>query len=245
MNSAAKTNKMVGYMMGVCIKNIGIFVAVVIVCNLLGVSLITVSSSNGQTYGNFDFATAGFIFMGFVGVSGFSEDFKLFMQNCFTRKEIFISQTIFFSLTSAIISAISIIMRVISELLTNAIRITSLFNMIYQDNLNIFTEFMITFLMAFLVSTVAYLITILLNRFDKRKVGFGFVLAGVALVAFFTTAPAVLSPELQRGLIEALAFAFGFTDSGIFPINTVITLLITSAVMAFVSNRLLLRLELR
>ncbi len=240
MSSAARTNKMVGYLMGASLKSILIFVAVVIGCNLLGVSLITISTSNGEVYGKFDFATAGFIFMGFVGVSGFSEDFKLFMQNCFTRKEIFISQIIFFALTSAILAILSIIMRVVSEILTNVIHITSLFNMIYEGRINIFTEFILTFFMGLLVSTVAYSITILLNRFDKRKVGFSFILVGVVLVAFFTTAPA-----LTHEFFTAVAFAYGFTENGIFPFNAVITLIVSLSLMTFISNRLLQRLELK
>ncbi len=247
MNASAKTKKMVLYMLSIVLKNIAIFIGIMIFCSALGISLVTISVSgtNSETYGYFDFVTASLIFMGFVGVSGFSEDFKLFMQNCFTRKEIFRAQIVYFLTTSFILSAIIMSLVTIFSSLTDALKVTGIFGQIYRGEIGILTEFFITFLATFIVAVVSYLITILFNRYDKKKVGLAFVLAFLVIVSFFTTIVAIIPKDIMRAIFDGLAFAFGFTKNGVFPYHTIITFLISSVAFSFIGNRLLMKLELK
>lgn len=166
------------------------------------------------------------IYIGILGVLAFNEDFKMLIQNGFTRKYIFIASLAMFTFISGVMAFIDTVMgNIIHYLLPNY---QSLYAGIYGYG-NIFVNWLCLFLGYILVCTWLYFGVLAMNRIGKKlSIYVSIVLGGIILliVAMFRF---VLSSEVINKMLELMRQAFGFMSNGtinsLYPVSTFLVLI--------------------
>lgn len=167
-----------------------------------------------------------FIYVGFLGVLGFKEDFKMLIQNGFTRKCIFLSTFALFTFVSAIMALVdTIIGRVLHDLSDSYY---SLFGSLYGYGHSAFLNWLWLFLVYMLVCSLLYLVILTVNRLGKTMS----IFAGVALVLVFVLLmPAIfkyaLPEDFATRIIELAVKGMGFMSGG--TVNFIYPLLLLAA----------------
>ena len=183
------------------------------------------------------------IYISILGVLGFKEDFKMLIQNGFTRKYIFLATISMFVFISAIMAFVD---TVAGNLLHYFIRdYSSLFGSIYGYN-NIFANWLWLFLFYMLICSLFYIGVLVINKIGKiSSIYLGVVLGGIALldVAVFRY---VISDEIAQNLMKLAAKAMGFMSNGtinyFFPM---VTFLLIMTVLGLGSYMVMRRTELK
>ena len=109
-------------------KHIWIFYGITF--SIVGIILIIIGISTGdsEVRGTISLEVNSMVYVGILGVLGFKEDFKMLMQNGFTRKYIFIATLSLFAFISSILSLIDTI---VSRVLHEAMLYDSVFGGLY------------------------------------------------------------------------------------------------------------------
>ncbi len=234
---------------------VGIYVLAVIALNILGVSIISISLNSREVYSGFDVLTSGAIFMGFAATTGHSEEFRLFMQNCYTRLEIYISNVLYFIVTSAIMAVITVGVTLLSDKFMQ-ISFTILFEYIYGENVSFISMFLLVFAFNLTIVSLVYMFTLLFSRFDKKIVGYCIVLSIVVIAVAIMVAIQILSSETKAEIIMGVFKIFGFIEqeasatssSGALPgrttVNPSITFMVFSVVNLLISRLIIRKIEI-
>ncbi len=202
-----------------------VYYSVLIVGNILltGSISVTIGINDAEnTSFGYEIFTSTAIFLGIFGVLGFTEDFKFFMQNCFTRKEIFTTQTLFFVTLATLTTLINTTIVSISSGIQN-FAFTSLLRSIYGEHLNLGAELLLSILILLCLSSLCYAITVLFHRFDKKKVALGFALYGVLVVGASITLIPILPVSLLTDIVTTLTALFGFVGEEVHVLNPILT----------------------
>lgn len=162
--------------------------------------------------------------VGILGALSFREDFKVFLQNGFTRGYIFLSTFCSFLLMSA---AMALIDTLLGNVLHHFINYITIFGTVYGYGDLFFNWLLLTFMYVMFCS-ILYLSSLVINKVGKTTsllIGVG--IAGVILLiaALFRF---VFSPELVGMIGRFVMNAFGFMNDGtvelIFPILTFLSI---------------------
>jgi len=183
------------------------------------------------------------IFIGIVGVLGFKGDFKMLIQNGFTRKYIFIATFSMFCFISGIMAVIDTTVGNILYHFNN--NYFSLYGGLYGYE-NIFMNLVWLFLVYISVCSLLYLGILIINKVGKNiSIYLGIGLGGIVLltIALFRY---VFSVEIINDIVVFMAKAMGFmTDGTINYLYPVFTLLLLIAVFGIGSYTVIRRTELK
>lgn len=183
------------------------------------------------------------IYIGILGVLGFQEDFKMLIQNGFTRKYIFIATLSMFCFMSGTMALIDTVVGNLIHHFNN--NYSSLYGAIYGYD-HLFMNWLWLFLLYVLICSLLYLTILVINTVGKTiSIYLGIILGGVVLliVALFRF---VFSGEILSNVMEFLIKAMGFmTDGTINFFFPVLTLLLVASILGISSYTIIQHTELK
>ena len=183
------------------------------------------------------------IYIGILGVLGFQEDFKMLIQNGFTRKYIFIATLSMFCFMSGTMALIDTVVGNLIHYFNN--NYSSLYGAIYGYD-HLFMNWLWLFLLYVLICSLLYLTILVINTVGKTiSIYLGIILGGVVLliVALFRF---VFSGEILSSVMEFLIKAMGFmTDGTINFFFPVLTLLLVASILGISSYTIIQHTELK
>lgn len=153
-----------------------------------------------------------FIFIGVVGVEGFKEDFKMLIQNGFTRRYIFFGAISLFVFVSGVMALVDTITGKV--LRGNFQSYESLFGNMYGYEHSIFLNWVWLFFVNMIVCSLFYMAALVINKIGKTaSIYLGLVIGGIIIMvsALFRS---VLSKEFIQEFIEAATKGMGFISDG-------------------------------
>ncbi len=243
MNSSAKQLGLLRIQLKPALIAASIYAVVIIILNFLGVAIITFNLNDEIVYSGFDILASGAIFMGFAAANGQNEEFRLFIQNCFTRFEIYVSNVIGFVIISALMAAIVLSAVFISDHV-NWLSFSMMFDLIYDDSISVFNAMPLIFSFNLAVASVVYMFILLFSRFDKRIVGFGIVLSILVIITIIMVAIQILPNESMAAILINVLAAFGIYDNHTTTLNPTITFMIFAVVSLILSRFIIRRIEI-
>lgn len=184
-----------------------------------------------------------FIYVGILGILGFKEDFKMLIQNGFTRKYIFIATTSMFGFICGIMALVDTVVGNILHYLNDSY--ASIYGSIYGYD-HLFMNWLWLFLLYLTFCCLLYLIILVINKAEKTAaiclgVGFGGVV--LLVIALFRY---IFSAETIGSILEFLMKTMGFMPDGtvnyIFP---VLTLFLLSVILGGCAYAIIRRTELK
>lgn len=240
-----KIGAVIRYECATSFKYIWIFYA----CVFLVVSAITLiayfSMGNFDDVGTSALEVNSLFFVGVLGVLGFQEDFKMLIQNGFTRKYIFLSTVSLFAFVSAIMSLVdTVIGNVLPTLFSSY---SSLFNGLYGYEHSIFINWLWLFLAYMFISCLFYLIILGINVVGKSGsiiigIILGLVIGVVIPAAFRFVLPEKFVDKAIEFAIKCIGFMADGTINFMYP---VLLLLMTVGILSICSYFVIRRTELK
>lgn len=183
------------------------------------------------------------IYIGILGVLGFNEDFKMLIQNGFTRKYIFAATISMFGFVSGIMALIDTIVGNLLHHINN--NYSAVYGSVYGYG-NKFMNWLWLFLIYVTFCCLLYLIVLVINKAGKSvSVCLGIVFGGIILliVALFRY---VFTSEFVAHIMNFFMNAMGFmTDGTINLIFPALTLFVLAVVLSGCAYAVLHRTELR
>ena len=188
--------------------------------------IIGISTGSFENVGTNTLEINSLIYVGILGALGYKQDFKMLIQNGFTRKMIFgATLSMFFFICGSMALIDTIVGNLIHHFNNNYI---SLYSVIYGYD-NIFMNWLWLFLVYVLVCCLLYLAILVINKAGKTiSVYLGVVLGGCVLViiALFRY---VLSAEAVKNIMDCFVKVMGFMSNGtinyFFPALTLILII--------------------
>lgn len=187
--------------------------------------IIVIASGSFENVGISGLEINSVIFAGIFGVLGFKEDFKMLIQNGFTRKYIFLSTLCMFIFMSAVMALIDTITGQALHLLSE--NYFGIFGFYYGYE-NIFANWIWLACVYILVLSLLYLTILIINRLGKMlSIYLGIAFFGIILIviALFNY---VFSVETVNNIFDFLTKAMGFMADGsinyIFPVLTFLSI---------------------
>lgn len=183
------------------------------------------------------------IYVGILGVLGFKEDFKMLIQNGFTRKYIFAATLAMFCFISGTMAFIDTVVGNVIHHINNSY--FSLYGGLYGYD-NKFMNWLWLFLVYVMICSLLYFGVLVVNKIGKTAaIYIGIILGGVVLLiaALFRF---VFSAEVSGKVVEFLVKAMGFMAGGtINHFAPVLTLLLIAAILVTGSYGIIRHTELR
>lgn len=183
------------------------------------------------------------IYVGILGVLGFREDFKMLIQNGFTRKYIFVATFSMFCFISGIMAFVDAVMGNFFHYINNGY--FSVYGGLYGYG-NLIMNWVWLFLLYIVVCSLFFVIILWINLAGKAiSIYSGIIFGGIILliIALFQY---VLSGNTANKIFRFLTEAMGFMADGtinhMFP---VITLLLLAVVLGVGSYAIICRTELK
>lgn len=165
------------------------------------------------------------VYVGILGGLGFKEDFKMLIQNGFTRKYIFTATVLMFCFISGTMALVDTAAGNFIHNVNNGY--SSVYGSIYGYD-NIFMNWLWLFLLYVTFCLLLYFIILVINKAGKnRSIYLGIALGGIVLL---TTAlfRYVFSMETIGNILEFMRKAMGFMPDGtinyLFPALTLLVL---------------------
>lgn len=224
-------------------KYIWIFYAIQYAIVSLITLIIGISMGTFENIGTNALEINTLIYVSILGVLGFKEDFKMLIQNGFTRKYIFAATFSLFCFISGIMAFVDMATGNIIHHFND--RYISLYSGIYGYG-NLFMNWIWLFLVYVLICCLLYLVILVINKVGKTtSIYLGVILGGIVLltVALFRY---VFSDETVNNILKFFMKTMGFMESGsvnyIFP---VLTLFILVGIFSVVSFAIIRHTELK
>lgn len=175
------------------------------------------------------------IYVGVLGVLGFNQDFKMLIQNGFTRKMIFTATFFMFCFTSGIMAAIdTIVSNLIHHFNDNYI---SLYSQLYGFH-NLFMNWLWLFLLYILVCCLLYFVILVIHKIGKTASIYLGIELGACILMLISAFQYVFSTELINNIVDFLMKAFGFMSDGtinyIYPVLTLVLIISILASGAYI-----------
>lgn len=224
-------------------KYIWVFYGIQYAVVLLVTILIGIGTGSFEHAGVDCLETNTLIYVGILGALGFQEDFKMLIQNGFTRTYIFVASLTMFAFISGI-------MALVDTIVGNALHgfrpvCDTMYGSLYGYG-NLFANWLWLFLLYMTVCILFYLAILAVHKLGKsRSLYLGIGLGGLILLitALFQY---VLPDRLVKGFWEAFQTAFGFLSDG--TVNRflpALTLLILAGVLGAGSYGVIRRTEVK
>lgn len=224
-------------------RYIAIFYAIEYTIVLLISIMVAISTGKSRTLGVGALEANTLIYVGVVGVLGVKEDFKMLIQNGFTRKYIFIGAFAMFAFISGIMALVDTAVGNILHRLVPSY--DTLYGNLYGYE-NLLMNWLWLFLVYVLICSLLYFGVLVIHKIGKTaSIYLGASLGGVVLLvaALFRF---VLSGDTVRRMAEFAARAMGFMQDGTVQHGLpVLTLLLCAAVLGLSAYTVLRRTELR
>lgn len=205
--------------------------------------IIGISTGSFEKTGTNVLEINSIIYVGIVGVLGLKQDFKMLIQNGFTRKYIFIATFAMFGCISGIMAFIDTAVGNILHYFNNSY--ISLYGGIYGYD-NLFMNWIWLFLVYVFVCSLLYLVILVVNKVGKNiSIYLGCSLGGIILliIALFRY---VFPTKIASNILEFLTKIMGFmTDGTINYVFPAFTLLIFIAILGSGSYAVIRRTELK
>lgn len=207
------------------------------------IAIIGISTGSFEKAGANALEMNTLIYVGILGILGFKEDFKMLLQNGFTRKYIFIASLAMFGFISGIMALFDTITGNLIHSLQHDYH--SLYAGIYGYG-NILVNWLWLFLAYMFVCTLFYFAVLVINKIGKTCSLYLSVILGSAVLFIVALFRFVLSTEVVNNIFEFVLKAFGFMSDGtinyFFPL---LTLFVLTGVLGISSYAVILRIELK
>lgn len=204
--------------------------------------IIGIGTGNFEDVGTNSLEINSIIYVGILGVLGFKEDFKMLIQNGYTRKYIFIATLSMFCFISGTMALVDMIVGNVIHHLNN--NYASFYGAIYGYG-NFFMNWLWLFLVYVFVCSLLYLVILIISKVGKNvSIYLGIGLGGIVLliVALFRY---VFSAQIVNNIMEFLTKAVGFmTDGTINYLFPVLSLFVLATVLGFGSYVVIRHTEL-
>lgn len=205
--------------------------------------LVAIGTGNFENTGTNLLELNTLVYAGVLGAMGFKEDFKMLIQNGFTRKYIFLA-------TLALFLFITGIMSLVDTIVGNVLHFVfpgyaSLFGSLYGYG-NFLANWLWLFLLYMIICSLFYLFVLAISRLEKT----GAICLGIALVGGILLIAAlirfVLSDHIITTFGRTLRKAMGFMNDGtIVFFSPLLTFLVLACLLCAVSYRIIRRAELK
>ncbi len=226
------------------LKPIWVFYAILFTV-VLAVSVLVRIAAGSSASGVNCLEINSMVYAGILGVLGFKDDFKMLLQNGFTRKYIFLSTISLFAFVSGIMSFVdTIVGNTLYRLVDNY---NSLFNGLYGDGHMFLINWFWLFFVYMLICCLLYFIILIMNKIGKTAfifVGAAFgLIVTIALPALFRF---VLPKDFTKSFFQFFIKGAGFMANG--SINfayPILFLLLFTGILSCCSYFVIRRTELR
>lgn len=237
--SSMKWKTAIRYQVSDMVKPLTIYY--IILYGIVGLIQIITRFYNGDT-GFSGLEMSSMIFLFFCGVYAFLEDFRFFIQNGLTRKNIFKSQMLLFLFVAVLMGSLELIVEnsfVFQE------EHQSVFQTVYGYEYSIGIEWIWRICLYLMIVNLAFLSTIIQNRIGKRP--FLLILITLILVCVMLL-PAVnvwMDGRLAAAVFPFLLKLVGVTKDGIHILYPFVTFLGISLISMGISFLLFRRAEVK
>lgn len=185
------------------------------------------------------------IYVGILGVMGFKEDFRMLIQNGFTRKYIFLSTFSLFVFVSAIMALVDTVLGNVLHMISG--KYYSLFAGLYGYGHHAVINWLWLFLVYILVCCLFYLMILAVNKIGKAASIYTGIVLGLTVILII---PAifrfVLPKDFTDKVMEYIFKGIGFmTNGSINFINPVVLLILLAGIFSIASYLVIRRTELK
>lgn len=237
-----KLKTLIQYQCWTTLKSICIYFAIMYSIVLIAYILnYVVGDPSHFGFRSVEFSTC--IYLGISGGLSFSEDFKMALQNGFTRRYAFIA-------TLGMFVFLSIVMGFIDTMVAWLIcyfvpSYDSLFMMIYGHSYSIILQWLWLVLMYFMVAMFIYMIVIIYNRIGKKifipiSLALGLIL--VLIVPMLVTY--VFPTSFLYDCLQVISHLFGITKQGIMLLNPFLFYLVVGACFSLIAYTLVYKSQI-
>ncbi|HIS26882.1 MAG TPA: hypothetical protein IAA57_08330 [Candidatus Pullilachnospira intestinigallinarum] len=217
-----KLRTVVQYECATSFKYIWIFYAVVFAVIAVISAIIFLVEGSMEQVGTNCLEMNSLVYVGILGALGFKEDFRMLIQNGFTRTYIFLATLSLFGFVSGILALVdTIVGRSLHALLPGGY--DSVFGSIYGYEYSPVLNWLWLFLVYLTVCCLFYLVILVINRLGKvSSVTLGVALAMVIVLVlpavFRFLLPAGAAGQMRRFLMGAMGFPRGGGVNLLFPL---------------------------
>lgn len=174
-----------------------------------------------------------FIYLGITGSLGFSEDFKMAIQNSFTRKQIVLATLSMFLFVTCIMSIIDTLGALCIQQFSPLYR--SLFQQTYHLDFSILTQWLSLFLMYFTIIISSYLLNLICNKLGKKVFYFLLISIGLIIFAFLPMIITLCLPQNTiNEIVKTLGIILGYLPNG--NIELLNPLLLISSIIVIITG---------
>lgn len=202
-------------------KYIWVFYAIQYAFVALIMRIIGISMGTFEEIGTSLLEINSLIYVGILGALGFSQDFKMLIQNGFTRKIIFAATMSMFLFISGIMALIDTIVGQMIHYFNQDYR--SLYSGIYGYN-NVFMNWLWLFLIYVLDCCLLYLMVLAINKVRRTILVYSCVGLGGAVLVIIALFKYVFSEQAVNKIGDFFMKAMGFMGDGtvnyFFPVVT-------------------------
>ena len=168
------------------------------------------------------------IFIGILGILQLTEEFKMLVQNGFTRIYFFLGTFSRFAFMSGVMSLIDTIIANILHTLTGTY--STFFGSLYGYGQPVILSWFWLFLIYMLLCTLTFFFTLVFRNLSKKNAVIAGVLLGTALLAGISFLFSPASPEnLRDHILKCMIKGLGFMEDGSIRMIYPLSLLILSA----------------
>lgn len=183
------------------------------------------------------------VFVGIMGVMSFICDFKMLLQNGFTRKYIFIATIIQFMFMSSLIALVDVVLGQVLHCMNH--NYNSIFGCLYGYN-HLFMNWYWLALLYMLILSLFYMCVLIFNKAGKKNALYIGIIVGGVLLLIITLFVYVFSKETIQSIFLFIKQAMGFMANGtINVINPAITFLLCTVLLESISYIIIRRTELK
>lgn len=202
-------------------KYIWVFYAIQYAFVALIMLIIGISMGTFEEIGTSLLEINSLIYVGILGALGFSQDFKMLIQNGFTRKIIFAATMSMFLFISGIMALIDTVVGQMIHYFNQDYR--SLYSGIYGYS-NVFMNWLWLFLIYVLDCCLLYLMVLAINKVRRTALVYSCVALGGAVLVIIALFKYVFSAQFVNKIADFFMRAMGFMGDGtvnyFFPVVT-------------------------
>lgn len=226
-----KLKTLIKYEMWTSIKPVCIYY--VIVYTIFSALCFIASLVNGNGYLTMSgVETSGFIYLGILGLLGFQEDFKILIQNGFSRKYIWYAALSMFVIISFLMALIDTTM---ASLLSRMVDFKSLFQIIYGHDFSFFIQWAWLFIVNLSVAFISYMAALLCNHIGAKKFWYSMLILFVVIVLMgIPFLIYILPTNALKAITTFISMLYGFSESG--SIHIITPLLVGIGIVGVISS---------
>ncbi len=202
--------------------------------------LIYIATGDFEQIGTNALEVNSMVYVGILGIMGFKEDFRMLIQNGFTRKYIYLSTFSLFVFVSAIMALVDTILGNLLHTLSD--RYFSFFAGLYGYEHSVVINWLWLFLVYMLVCCLLYLTILVINKIGKSSSLYAAIILGLTVILII---PAifrfVLPKEFTDKAAEFALKGLGFMTDGSINFTAPVFLFILLAVILSICSFLVIR----